>query len=249
MNQIFSFKRYILLMKRQFAENKRLYLWGTGGVLAIIVLFFWSISSIIAKSQFYQEAVLTISAYLCLTFYAGTFHEQLGIKRKRMFYYSLPASPLERLAVAFSYVMVLCPVVFIVLFYTADFFAIQIFNSANGTNFPIISIFTYRWDVIYHIVLLMSVFAVCSFSFGTAGIIKTTFAVFVVGLMFIGLYMWLFKSLFQIKDASVILPYASLYLYADDTMLKANNIFSRTWFLLAPLCWVIYYFKLKEKEA
>ncbi len=254
MNQVFSFKRYAWLMKRQFMENKKAYLWGIGILLAMIVLSFmmfgqWTHGK--TTSYFGQEEVFLLNGFICLLFFAGTFYESFSSKYKGMFYFSLPTSSLEKLAVSFTYVMVLFPMVYIGIYYLADFFAVQHFNAIHGTDKSMYHLFSTDKEPILMILFLMPIFALCSLMFGKVGIVKTGFVVLAVVLLFVGLSKLVYGQIIPVKP--VWETYSKISFKTDQTsiLLEANNFFGGYvfWYLFIPVCWVVYYFKLKEKEV
>lgn len=253
MNQIFSFKRYAALMKCQLVENKKIYLWGIGVFAVSVILLFAGFGDWKPKEnpRSGQEEVFRAAGFICLLFFAGTFFESLGSKYKRMFYFSLPTSPTEKTATAFVSVMILCPLVFTGIYYCADYFAVQFFNSIHGTDVKMYNIFSIGWDDFYFTFLLISVFALCSFMFGKLGILKTTGILFaVVFLFFYMLPKWIFGMIVPVDVMNS--DYTTVMFKVADVQnqLHANNFFTQVgYYLLAPLCWVVYWFKVKEKEA
>ncbi|MDR3261274.1 MAG: hypothetical protein LBT78_05505 [Tannerella sp.] len=247
MNQLFSFKRYAWLMKRQFVENKKIYFWGIGAIVACVALMFMTFIRWDKGEYFDHEPVFGISCFIFMLFYAGTFCEPLNSKYKGMFYFSLPATPLERLAVIFSYVMVLFPAVLLSILYVEDYLAVAIFNSIHGAQKHLLSLFALEWKVVLVMPQFVSGIALCSFMLGRAGILKAGF------LFFIGM---LLSFLIASGVYNLIIPahisnieWNGVWIEKYQTTLSVDSIYTQAWYLLAPVCWVVFYFKLKEKEV
>ena len=61
------------------------------------------------------------------------FFDDLNIKNKGMLYFSLPVSPLERISVAFTFVIVIFPTLMFLVFTVFDYCYVQLYNHIHGT--------------------------------------------------------------------------------------------------------------------
>ena len=154
MNQIFSFKRYWWLVKRQWYENAAIYKWGIVLMMLVNGLMFWLLglwkTVVVAVPQNFpqhipfpqfipslkstQELVFFVSVIVFWFIYGANFFESLTSKHKKMFYFSLPVSRFERIVVTLTFVMVFMPVVLLTVFSVFDFIAIQLFNHIHGVS-------------------------------------------------------------------------------------------------------------------
>ncbi|MDR0815210.1 MAG: hypothetical protein LBN37_05615 [Bacteroidales bacterium] len=245
MNQIFSFKRYAWLVKRQLVENAAIYKYGIGLLIGLIALFFWLFSNwksdAIAPSLGHIP-VLFITGSFFLLIFSGNFFESIGSKNKGMFYFSLPVSPLERVAVAFTFVMILFPALFLLIFSAFDYCAVQAFNSIHHTNVKMIEL---DLNITGIYALLISAFALGSFMFGKNGMIKTGLSLFALVLVYFGLTLLIFR--FILNGLSFGININSNDIRIND--IPFNDLFTSAWYLLIPLFWIILYFKIKEKEV
>ena len=131
MNQIFCFKRYLWSLKRQWFENVVVYKFGAINMLLFIGFMFFAFSNLTSKPHLAQEPAFYVTSIINISIYGFAFFEFLNEKSKGMFYFSAPVSPLERLAVAFTYVMIIVPVLFLTVFFVFDALFVQIFNTVH----------------------------------------------------------------------------------------------------------------------
>ncbi len=247
MNDIFSFKRYALLMKRQWVENRKLYLLGIPSVLGILTFFMCSLENReeVFLSDFGSFTFIAAGMFFILIL-SGTFFQRVNTKENGMFFFSLPTSKLEKWAVAFSYTMVIFPLIYLGLFYTVNFFVIQALNSIYHIHFHMLSPAQIGLDWAIILFLLTSFAVLGSLFLGKNG-------VFISFLVFVFL--------------AVVLPIIIQYLFApanttqmylgmlvDDTTgntltLSRSLIVYQFKYLLIPLCWILLYLKIKEKEV
>jgi hypothetical protein len=136
MNQIFSFKRYWWLVKRQWYENAAIYKWGIVLMVFITGFAFWLIGNWkpVDFPVLQQKGVFYLTVSICLFIYGANFFRNLSSKHKKMSYFSLPVSQLERIAVAFTYVMVFMPVFMLSVFTVFDILFVQLFNHIHGVS-------------------------------------------------------------------------------------------------------------------
>ncbi len=136
MNQNFSFKRYLWLVKRQWYENAAIYKWGIVLMIIAFALLFWLSSDwkMVDNPRLGQMETFSVVGIFFLYIYSANFFESLSSKHKGMFYFSLPVSTLERVAVAFTFVLVLLPALLLMVFSIFDFIFVQLFNHIHGVS-------------------------------------------------------------------------------------------------------------------
>ncbi len=256
MHQIFSFKRYIWLIKRQLVENAATYKWGIGILIAltVVLLGLFSDWKTGAHPHLGHAEVFVLLGSGFLFIYSGSFFESIGSKYKGMFYFSLPVTSLERTVTAFTFVVILFPALFLSIFFIFDCVAVQLYNLVHHTSEEMLCInilsdtpknpSLFSWSSIYTYITFISLFALGSLMFGKNGTIKTGLALFVICLVYVGLMALIYK---------IILPsdikMNNFSVNIGGTMVHPTNIFSLILYLIAPLSWIVLYFKLKEKEV
>jgi len=257
MNQVFSFKRYWWLVKRQWYENAAIYTWGIVLMVLATGFLFWFTSSWktidmlleanpnLSRSNFIgypnlgQLPTFAIAGLVFIYIYGANFFESLTSINKKMFYFSLPVLPLERVAVAFTYVMILLPVLFVIVFTFFDLIAVQLFNHIHGTSVQMF----FKTDSPFGSIGLMyvmimsylaytSMFTLGSLMFGKKGVAISLFIIF--GLTFV--YSWSWRLL--IHDGTV----------SFDVFLKSNAFIFNIFFIFL-LSWTMMFFVMKKKEV
>ena len=249
MNDFFSFKRYAWLVKRQWFENAVIYKWGIALIALVVGLHFWLTSNwktvdIILENNpqlsqeisygFYprlgQGPTFVLLGLFLLCIFGGWFFDSLSSKHKRMFYFSLPVTPLERVAVAFTYVMVLMPALFLTVFTVFDYIFVQLFNYVHGTSVQMFFKTASQFEGIGKIILFSTflsattIFTLDSLIFGKKGPVISLIVIIAL------INIWIKSSmLFDIHP----------------DLLMNSGIF----IILIPICWILMYFVMKKKEA
>ena len=233
MNQIFSFKRYVWMLKRQWYENAASYKWGILLMVLVPDILFWitnswKITHIPNPDLGVANAMITRTLFLYV--FSALFFGFFDSKHKKMSYFSLPVSVLERVAVAFTYVVILAPVLFKGITIVFNFVSVQLFDHIHGTSLQAYfkSDFKLEFYVMFFNVALCCIFVLGSLIFGKKGQVITLFTILVFLFFIYGkLLIWFMKiGIFNIyNDPEDILYY------------------------IFPLCWIAMYFVMKRKEA
>ena len=230
MNQIFSFKRYVWLVKRQWYENAAIYKWGIVLMVMMPDIIFWITNS--WKIAYIPNPHLSVETsmlvrMLFLYVFGALFFGHFDSKRKKMFYFSLPVSVLERVAVAFTFVMILTSILFLATYLVSNFVSVQLFDYIHGT-----SLMYSKWLLpfipLFFNSTLCCVFALGSLMFGKKGPAIILLVIFV----FLFICKWLL-----------------IWLRYHLEIVISNNGFENILYYIFPLCWAIMYFVMKRKEA
>ena len=239
MSQVFSFKRYVWLVKRQWCENAAIYKWGIVLLVLVVGLLFWLTSNWkdVDNPHFGQMETFSITGLFFIYIYGAYFFESLSSRHKRMFYFSLPVSPLDRVAVAFTYVMILMPVLILTIFTVFDFAAVQLFNHIHETLEQMFFKTSSPFGNIGMMVVMLfsylsftSIFTFGSLIFGKKGIVITLIASCIL----------LFISSF------ILIKILSIPPWNVSDIIKGNIL---NFFFLLPVWWVLMFFVMKKKEA
>ena len=244
MNQTFNFKRYLLLLKRQWFENAAIYKWGIVLMVASTLLSFWLLSNwkAIENPHLGQIQTFSIVGFSFLIIFASNFFESLRSKHKGMFYFSLPVSPLERVSIVFSSIMVILPLIFLVIFFVSDFLFVQLFNHVHNTSEQMLFVKTSP-----------SEHTMCSFLFVLAWSILSVIPINALGTLVFGkgrmfimtvitsIILYVFFSLW------VIIYYGSISIYQPNLLIDFLN--SPIFLMIIPLCWGMMYYCMKRKEV
>ena len=235
MNQIFSFKRYWWLVKRQWYENATTYKWGIVSIMVGIPFLFWFFNAWGNLDNPRLKRVDTLLLVLGLICLYGAYYF-IGIlrpKRKRMSYFSLPFTPLERVSVAFTFAMALMPILIMTVFTVSDFIFVQLFNHIHETSEQMLfklqtpsSSGPVKWvfGMLGMSLCFTSIFALGSLMFGVKGPIASI--IFIVVLTFIyDRYVMIFGKLPDFIESIVIVC------------------------LIPIFCLAMMYFIMKRKEA
>ena len=246
MNQIFCFKRYTWLVKSQWFENAAIYKWGIA-LMALLVgamfgFFLWmSRKEGVAIPESFltgQLATFCLTGVLFLYIFGANFFSSLTSKDKKMFFFSLPVTPLERVAVAFTFVLAFMPILILTVFNVFDFIAVQIFNHLHDISGQMLLRTRAPMDalsqnpVIVNVLAQLScvsVFVLGSLMFGKKGPVVSLIFLIVVLVAF----QWLRNTFFYTVNSTFILEHIENYVYI----------------YLLPICWTAIYFVMKRKEA
>ena len=192
-NQVFSFKRYWWLVKRQWYENAAVYKWGIAGIVLITLVVGWLgwMSGDLSPNEYprfqlKEKGFINLDIPILLLYvYGALFFNNLSSKCKGMSYFSLPVLPLERVMATFTFVIVLMPVFMTIVFTVSDFAYIQIFNHIHGVSMPMFikptnpfGIPETSWITTFWYISIISMFTLGSLLFGKKGFIITIMATF-----------------------------------------------------------------------
>ncbi|MEY4539094.1 MAG: hypothetical protein RLZZ306_851 [Bacteroidota bacterium] len=269
MNNTFDFNRFSLLIKRQWVENKKLFLMASFGIMGIIIV----INSLLMRWEYgYIDTIPRFSIFLLSFYFGGSVFtnyvfKDLSDKNISTSFLLVPASHFEKFLTGVLYAFVVFPIVFLTLFYVVDLVFVNVGNSIreslieagrNGgvKNVPLHSyVFDSKnvreslgkiigfWLVIQAFVLMGAA------QFEGRSYIKTAFMGFII-LFIMGFIVYLSDKFllgdtikeFQNKGYSreLVKPTKDFY----------NDIFKVILIYVLPsILLVIAYFKLKEKQV
>ena len=206
-------------------------------MVASTLLLFWLSSSwkSVENPHLGQMQTFSIVGLFFFYIFGSNFFDSLSSKHKGMFYFSLPVSPLERVGVAFTSIMVILPLLFLIIFSVSDFLFVQLFNHVHGASeqmvFTKVSplehirlsfVFALAWSYLS----FTSAYALGSLVFGKNSMIITTVIIFII----LSVFFWL-------RDI----------IYGSISVIDFFN--SYIFLLIIPLCWGMMYYCMKRKEV
>lgn len=265
MNNTFDFNRFSLLVKRQWIENKKLFLMAIFGIVGILI----TINSLIMRWESgitYETArfsIFNLSLFLSGSIFANYVFKDISDKNSSTSFMLIPASHFEKFLTGVLYVFIVFPIVFLTLSYVVDYGFVNIGNNIkDGLKVPgvkniqlqtfmvnsknireILDEIIGSWLIIQAFVLMGAA------QFEGRSYIKTAFMGF--GLLFlIGFVIYLSDKLilsditqqFQNKGYSRELIKPTKDMISD--ILGICLIY-----VLPPMLLVTTYFKLKEKQV
>ena len=131
MNNTFDFNRLSLLVKRQWIENKKLFLMASFGIVGILVI----IDALIMKwqsgdiNEVPRYVFFNLSLFLSGSIFANYVFKDISDKNSSTSFLLIPASHFEKFLTGVIYIFILFPVVFLSLHYAVDFGFVTIGNS------------------------------------------------------------------------------------------------------------------------
>ena len=265
MNNTFDFNRFSLLVKRQWVENKKLFLmasFGVAGILAILnaLIMTWE-SGIINEVARY--VFFNLSLFLSGSIFANYVFKDISDKNSSTSFLLIPASHFEKFLTGVLYTFILFPLVFLSLHYVVDFGFVSIGNNIKDDlkvlgvrNLQLYSYIFNNGDVRKELdrtigfwLVIQAFVLMGAAQFEGRTYIKTAFMGFAI-LFLMGFVIYLSDKFllgdiikeFQNKGYSrtLVKPTKDLF----DSILGIILIY-----VLPPILLVVTYFKLKEKQV
>lgn len=267
MTKDFSFTRLLLLIKKQWFENAKYYLYGTLallGLLGVIFLFWLNLGG---RRYDGQSLILIffVGLFLSGAIFASTSFTMLGNKAKGMYWLSFPASHLEKLICLIFYNFIVFTVVYCLCYFLIEQAAVSYIHhlvKSNPESFsfqeidwsPASENLFYLWYFLYAFFAVQALYLLGSIYFRRYSFILTT----IITAFLLFCFIFFMKSLsdtssFGLSVNSDNVLYAStfqggfLYKYTFGAILSHALIFL-TKFIWAPFFWLVSWFRLKEKE-
>lgn len=269
MNNTFNFNRFSMLVKRQWIENRKLFLMASIILLGLGVVFYSFNMSFITGKVFIGDGrmvILTGSFFLIGTFFTNYVLKDFSNKNNGTSFLLIPASHLEKMLNVIFYTFIIFPIVYWLLSYTIDFTFVSIgnnilsnYNNTNGLpNIEKNEIWlnasskkdTWSKSLIFGIWLVFqSSFVLGSIIFKSWAYIKTGFAGIII---FFSIYLIAGIS-FEVLVSDLahqVEVNSSAYLQIKPTRDSMENItLVCLKYVFTPILLLIAYFKLKEKQV
>lgn len=254
MNNIFSIKRFALLVRKQWLEN---YLLFIGSFIVLVAFDFFILYQSNAWDRKYTQlnfdiiSTFIISLGVCAAFVLLAYFRIINTHTKQITYYTQPTSTLEKLAATFLF---LVPVM-LIAFGAALAISVPVMHSMHDsfyhtstTLFSNNEIETMK-EALLIFLTLQSLILLGLHTFKRYAIVKTSIAIIILFILFFyalpGLtYNW-------------ILPIEGFRNGSFDTISYLRNheygqmVYKGIPYLpnyLVLVCWIALYFKIKEKQ-
>jgi hypothetical protein len=265
MTNHFSFRRFLLLVKKQGIENLKFY--GLcAGALAFILLFvfiFWRLTS---GEVFYEEGAYMIYIFgliIAGALFASFSFEMVSSKDKAIYYLSFPASRAEKLGVVLFYNIIVFPLAYSLVFLIIKTIFWQYLKTLVA-NYPdeyeiryidwnhlngFMREFRYFFTVFF---ATQSFYILGSLYFNRFTFLKTT----IVGSILIFLFVFYVSELLDDYQSGFD-PRGSVTIYEQDGIRKvyelpaaiSNTLKYMVQYIWAPVFLVTTYIRLKEKQV
>ncbi|MGM0432223.1 MAG: hypothetical protein ACQEQU_05860 [Spirochaetota bacterium] len=249
------------LLRKQFFEDKKglaIYAITVAGVLfGLILLRAFTQNTSSFSSSYYADwfgNLLFLGGFIItsLTF------EDMHSKAKQHTWLMLPAHPVHRIITKVIYLGILYPIALMIFLSLASLGIEGLSSLLFGRSASVFTPFTREtWVQAGTYFVLQSVFLLGAAYFNSAHFIKTVLALAVLSIS-IGLITMLLLRLIYAPYFSAAFqdPYffdrISIVLRSESTpLIRALEYGAKIgfWGLLAPFCWVVTYYRLREKEA
>ncbi len=267
MTTTFSFPRLVQLIRKQWFENSRLYLFSTLALLGILglVMIFWVISDGKSYSEDSLYVIFLLGLFIAGAVFASMSFSMLGNKEKGTYWLAFPASHLEKLICMIFYNVVIFTLIYCACFFLVKSIAVTYVNSLVAGYPGAYSLRRSVWDsnhsflgilpyFIYGFFAVQAFYMMGSVYFPRYSFVITTmvgsalifvFAYYSMELIegfFHGGYTWNGDHLRKYEG-----DYNTYQRYGLSTVLT-NLVEFGAKYIWAPVFWVVAWFRLKEKQ-
>ncbi|HKG05218.1 MAG TPA: hypothetical protein VKB19_02100 [Pedobacter sp.] len=259
MNNIFSFRRFGMLMGKHTAEYYRTYLMSFGvlaGLMAIIGGFIFYVSNGGVGPKF-QFAIFVFPYLLSGLIFTSMVFADYGDRKRSVSVMTLPASNLEKYLVAWLYSFVIFQLMFLIAFYAIDYSLLVFYQDQNKGKIELLNFFSFGygfWRIFFAYAFLHSISFFGAVFFNKNHFIKTMLAVFAIGFLFMLLNKPIANLVFGFEVVKAP-PFSEAIIFENKLEYKVavgkSAQIAVDYVLLAVILamWTAAYFKLKEKEV
>lgn len=260
MNNTFSLKRFGLLFKKHTLEHGNSYLLSTGVLtgLLLLILAFASYTSNGNLDEKVQRNIFVIFFLLAGTIFTSLTFADLGDKKKAIPVLTLPSSHFEKYLVSWVYTFVIFQLVFLGAFYMVDMLVLSMSKAPVDDINKLMNVFSVRTKAFVALIVYAVLHALAFWGavfFQKLHFIKTTFVLFIAGIIIVVLNMPLLRLLINSKYILRGMPFSSLRLNESGRYLMVDvdphfNIYAIIVFAaIVILLWTSAFFRFKEKEV
>lgn len=271
MNNTFDFNRFSLLVKRQWVENKKLFLMEIL-ILVGLEIVFYTLSSEFEKAQLgatIQFVVFFIGFFICGALFTNSIFKDFSDRNSTTGFLLTPASHLEKLMNGTLFSLIVFPIVFLTVFYILDNAFVSYLNYSHDLliqkyplkfkgwkeNVPFFTQLLEKPDAFINQYfaswLVTQIFVIVgSITFNRWSLIKT--GVFGLALLFaVGLIStYVFDFFIEDVETKAQASVQNIYSLISPTREFLRDITIMGFkYVLSPILLLIAYFKLKEKQV
>jgi len=263
MDPYFNINRFLLILKRDVFENYKTAIFGILTILSISTF----IITMSAINNFQDNGVslndisatsYMVSFMIIALFFTGMAFKDFRNKEKTMHYLCIPASSLEKMLSMLLLSTIGLLILFTVLFAVFNLLNMAIIAALPG-DYSLAMFNPFNKDfysVIYSLLPLQAVLFAGASTFKRLPLFYTALYTFIAGLVYTFLILFLAKYVFGdvIQDLNFMdseLSYLNLDTMENKTISILSFDFLKVLFsyLLAPIFWIVAWFKIKEKEV
>ena len=251
--KMFCLKRVFLLMQKTLYENIKFVIIGLSTIFTVfsVIIFFSQVNE--ERSWEYMEVFYLTGYFISGIFVSGMAFTNLRTKEKAMSYLILPASTFEKYLSEWILTTFGFTILYTLIFYLFNFILLLFGTSYSSPN--ILDLTDSRIiNGFQHYFIIQSLFLAGAATFKKVPIFYTGFTLFVLGLILSIFGLSLSYILKEILEAYNVQDFEKTmdthfynYNFSDLTIAKVPAYFY--WYFMAPIFWIVGFFKLKEKEA
>jgi hypothetical protein len=266
MTTTFSFPRLLQLIRKQWFENSRLYIFSILAMLGILglVMIFWVITDEPNYSEDSLYIIFLFGLFIAGSVFASMSFSMLGNKERGTYWLAFPASHLEKLICMIFYNVVVFTAVYCACFFLLKSMALSYVNSLVAGNkdysfrvsswdsdrsfLGIVPYFLYGYFAVQSFYLLGSVY------FPRYSFVITTVVGSALILVFVYYSAEILKGSFYEEfswNGDHLRKYEgdfTSYKRYDLSPVLTDILTFAIKFIWAPVFWVVAWFRLKEKQ-
>ena len=265
MNNTFDLNRFSLLVKRQWVENKKLFLMASFGIVGILVvinslMMTWETGVLNESAKF---SIFILSLFFAGSVFANYVLKDLSDKNSSTSFLLVPASHFEKFLTGVFYAFIVFPIVFLTLFYVIDLGFVSIGNNIKDglkvSGMKNVQIYNFMinsknireslGEILGFWLVIQAFVLVGAAQFEGRSYIKTAFMGFAL-LFLIGFLLYLSNEIFL---EEIVMKFQrkgySRELIKPTKQLLSGILGIALIYVLPPILLIITYFKFKEKQV
>lgn len=252
-NQTFDFRRFSLLLQKEFLTGNKKSLIVLGAVFGLMMLFAWFLIETKDGYQYLNFNMFPLVLFGGGFVFTSVMYYEFSKKTGTHHYLSLPASTFEKFLSKWLITAVLFPIVTVLLFWIYVKLADQLHFSY--TEEKITTWFINNWWTLFFIriyLILQSVFLLGAIAFQKYTFFKTALVSILSFALFVIICLIAHRIIFAAYyDGLEIVENLDTNHATRDFVIGTMTkwIEYAAYFLFPPIMWVAGFFKLKEKEA
>lgn len=254
MNNFFDYSRFSLLVKRQWTENKFIFLMG--------IAIFVSITSVLYSINFDSEnnymlnkgiqiMMFVIGLFAGGTLFANYLFKDFGNNIQTMSFLMTPASHFEKISAGMFYAFIVFPIAFFITFGLVDGAFVKLSGNPHNEMLYAMILNSYKeYDFFVNVWIALQMFVILgAIYFGRMSYIKTAFTGFLLLASLVLIQYLLFTIIIGKGSHNIDMGDDNRHNLSSEFRFMIDGSKYAFYYVLAPVIAVIAYFKLKEKEV